>query len=284
MNPVRAALTCVALLALAPVFGSSGAAHAQNTDSRPVTPIAPVRASLQPAAVPWGPGERFTYKVKWGFLTLGQGSLAVPTLDTVRGVPSYHIQLRMKGGKLGMNVDDDFSSWLGVEDLSSRRFVQDIHEIRYKALREYEIYPEEGRWERLDRDESGETQDANPLDEVSFIYWARTLPLEVGESYEYSNYFKDTGNPVVLNVLRKETIEVPAGTFETIVVQPIIKTKGLFSQDGEAEMFFTDDERRMLVRLETKMSVGNLSLHLEGFQEGRALAGMVKADSSVGNE
>lgn len=247
-----------------------------------VPAIAPVRASLQPAPVPFGPGEQFTYKVKFGFLTLGQGVLAVHAVDTVRGVPSYQLKLAMNGGKLGLNVNDDYRSWLGIEDLATRRYIQDIHQVGYHRKREYEIYPEERRWERLDVDEDGETLADAPLDEVSFLYWVRTLPLEVGDTYTYQNYFKDRGNPVVLHVLRKETIEVPAGTFETIVVRPIVQSRGLFSEDGEAEVYFTDDDRRMLVRLESSMSIGNLSLHLETYQEGRALAASSSAVTPQG--
>lgn len=255
----------------------------------------PVEASLKPAQVPWGPGERFNYKVKWGFFTLGGGSLSVEGVDQIRGVPSYRIKMRMKGGRLGLNVDDDFSSWLGVEDLASRRFIQDIDEVNYERLREFEIFPEQQRWEQrniepdadeatnAEIDDEGPTTNGAPLDEISFLYWVRTLDLEVGQTYTYTNYFKDKGNPVVLQVLRTETIEVPAGEFETIVIRPIIQTKGMFSEDGEAEVFFTNDEQRILVRLETKLSIGNLSLHLESAEMGRRLAGAEGPNPTTGN-
>ena len=77
----------------------------------------------------------------------------------------------------------------------------------------------------------------------------------------------------MLKVLRKETIEVPAGTFNTVVVQPIIQTDGLFGQGGEAEVFFTDDERRILVHMRSKVPwVGSLSLHLRSYEPGTRLS------------
>ena len=90
----------------------------------------------------------------------------------------------------------------------------------------------------------GSLDTSEPLDDVAFLYYARTLPLEVGETYTINRYFREDGNPVVLRVLRKETIRMPAGTFNTIVVQPIIQTDGLFGEGGEAEVYFTDDARR----------------------------------------
>jgi hypothetical protein len=94
----------------------------------------------------------------------------------------------------------------------------------------------------------------------------------VGETYELELYFRQDRNPVTLQVLRRETIEVPAGTFDTIVIRPIIKTDGLFGEGGEAELYFTDDERRLLVRMESRvLRIGSLSLHLRNFEEGRLL-------------
>ena len=113
---------------------------------------------------------------------------------------------------------------------------------------------------------------SRPLDEVSFLYYARTLPLEVGQTYTLNQYFKKDGNPVVLKVLRKERVRVPAGTFETIVVRPIIKTKGLFSEGGEAEVYFTDDERRIMVQMRSRVPVvGSISLHLKEYRPGEPL-------------
>jgi len=230
-----------------------------------------VTASTVAAPVPFGPGERLTYKVKWGIFTLGTGSLSVEAIESVRGRPSYHLNMRLDGGRLGLTVHDDFNSWLDVETLASRRFIQSIHEINRKRLWEYEIYPEEGRWER-NHGQEGETMDVAPLDDVSFMFFVRTLPLLPGDVYTFDRYFKETGNPTELRVLRRETIEVPAGVFETVVVQPIIKTSGMFSDGGEAELYFTDDERRLLVYMKTNLSIGNLTLHLEEIEEGRKLA------------
>ena len=84
----------------------------------------------------------------------------------------------------------------------------------------------------------------------------------------FNRYFKKEGNPVVIKVLRKEVKEVPAGTFNTIVIQPIIQTSGLFSEGGEAELYFTDDEDRFLVYMRTKLPIFSMTLHLEEVTRG----------------
>jgi hypothetical protein len=109
----------------------------------------------------------------------------------------------------------------------------------------------------------------SPLDDVSFLYFIRTLPLEVGKTYTFNRYWKDDSNPVIARVLRKETIVVGAGRFRTIVVQPIIKTKGLFSEGGKAEVYFTDDDKRILVAIKSKVKVlKSLDLTLDKYEPG----------------
>ena len=93
---------------------------------------------------------------------------------------------------------------------------------------------------------------ADPLDDAAFMYFVRTIPLEVGKTYDFNRYFRPDRNPVQIRVLRKETIKVPAGTYQTIVIQPIIKSKGIFSEKGHAEMWLTDDSRRLLVQMKTR--------------------------------
>ena len=79
---------------------------------------------------------------------------------------------------------------------------------------------------------------------------------------------------MVLRVLRRDTVEVPAGTFPVIVVQPIIRSSGTFGEGGKAELFFSDDPRRLLVKMESSSPIGRLSLHLRTITEGRRLATM----------
>lgn len=230
------------------------------------------RINAELAPVPFGPGERLEYQVKLGAFTVGESWMRVHGIERVRGHRTYHVSMGIRGGIPMARVDNLLESWIDVESLSSRRFVQDQDEVRTKRFRQFEFYPEERRYERADIDEAGELPTDQPLDEIAFVYYVRTLPLEVGETYELDRYFQEDGNPVVVKVLRRDEIEVPAGTFRTIVVQPVIQTRGLFGEGGEAEIHFSDDSRRLLVQLRSRVPVmGSLSLHLRNITPGRSL-------------
>lgn len=231
--------------------------------------------------VPFGPGEHMSYMVKLGIFEVGEGYMSVQGLDTIRGHPTYHLTMYIAGGVPFYSMEDKFESWLDARTLVSRRFRQDQQEGDWTRYRQFEFFPEEARFERADNDETGDLPNREPLDDISFVYFVRSLPLEVGETYTFNRYFKEDGNPVTIEVLRKDRIEVPAGKFETIVVKPIIKTDGLFSEGGRAEIHFTDDERRMLVYMKSRIPVvGNLTLHLKEVQMGTR----VTEEASSGEE
>lgn len=226
------------------------------------------------ADVPFGPGERATYKVSVGlFGSVGEGSMEVVSVDTIHGHPTYQLRFDLEGGVLFAKVDDTFRSWMDVSSLFSRRFEQRQHEVNFRRHRIFDFLPEDGKWERIDRDETGDLASNEPLDDVSFLYFVRTIPLEVGETYTFHRYYREDSNPVILKVLRRERVNVPAGTFDTIVVQPIIKTDGLFGEGGEAEVYFTDDDQRILVQMRSRVPIlRHLNLVLESYTPGMPLS------------
>lgn len=262
---------------LVPLAASAQEAEEEGADSVFVVP--PVDSSA--ARVPFGPGEHLTYKVKVGIFGAGEGHMSIVGLDTVRGHSAYQIQMGIDGGLAMFKVKDSYQSWLDVGRLMTWRFIQDIHEVNYKSYRHYEMYPDRQLWDREDNDEFGPLGSELPLDDIAFIYYVRTLPLEVGESYTLDRYFKVDGNPVVINVIRRDERETEAGKFQTIVVKPVIKTAGLFGEGGDAELHFTDDERRILVYLKSNIPKfpGSLTLHLKTIEEGLPLHPEARAEA-----
>jgi hypothetical protein len=259
-------LALVAVLPLGLVAAGAGESFARQSQLG-------VTAWSRFDAPPFGIGEKAEYQVKLGGITVGSGAMEITGVQQVNGHDTFHAVMRLSGGLPLARVDDRFESWIDVDGLFSRRFKQDQKEITFKRKRTYEFYPERKMFRRLDNGELGTIPTDRPLDDVAFLYFVRTLPLKPGDVYTIPRYFKEDGNPVVIKVLRRETIEVPAGKFNTVVVQPIIKTDGLFGEGGEAEVYFTDDSRRMLVQLRSKVPVvGSLSLHLKEYRAGQPFA------------
>jgi hypothetical protein len=241
-------------VAVAPLLVPSGA-YAQTSSSAP-----------KHAKVPFAAGERLEYEVKFGALRVGRAHMEVVALDSLRGRRAWHTAFWVQGGNFLYRVNDVYESWMDAETLSSLRFVQELEEGGKDTERRFEIYPERAVFIQTSKKNAKEEKSVSqPLDDGSFLYFLRTIPLTVGQTYDFDRYFRPDRNPVRIRVLRKERIKVPAGTFNAIVVQPVIKTKGIFSENGHAEIWLSDDDRHIMLQLKSKLSFGSLNLYLKSY-------------------
>jgi hypothetical protein len=262
--PCPSSCNRLALVALALTLGSAVALPAQRPNGRS----------------PFGVGESLIYDVRYLFATVGTGKMEVTGIEDVRGRDAWRVRLEIDGGIPGFRVRYLLESWIDTATFSSLRFVSESNEAGRLRRDAYEIFPERGTYSEVLRRYNEKTKSwdetrldnqaatADPLDQAAFLFFARTQPLDVGVSYSFPRYFKPDRNPVQLTVLRREKTTLPAGPFSTIVVRPVFKTRGLFSQNGRAEVWFTDDDRRLMVRMETSLAFGTVSLLLKEFQNG----------------
>lgn len=209
-------------------------------------------------------GERLLFDGKFGPIRLGRASMHVVGLDTVRGDPTIHFRFLMNANLAGLyRMNNRFDSWVGREDFYSRRFIQDYDESNQKRTNVYEIYPDSAIYTRPDVD-TALASTANPLDDTAFFYFVRTLDLEPGQRFEFNRYFRPDRNPVIIEVLERDTIDVPAGRFETVVIHPIIKGGGIFKESANARMWISDDPRRLIVQMKSNFAFGTVTLRLTG--------------------
>jgi hypothetical protein len=215
---------------------------------------------------PFAVGERMEYEVRFGPLKVGNGHMEVVALENIRGRETWHTAFWVQGGTFFYKVNDVYESWIDTASFSSLRFVQQLEEGSSDKERRYDIYPERQVYYEMHKNPPREHPSAHdPLDDGSFLYFIRTIPLTVGQTYDFDRYFRPDRNPVRIRVLRRERITVPAGTFDAIVIQPVIKTTGIFSENGQALVWLSDDDRKIMLQLKSKLSFGSLNLYLKSY-------------------
>ena len=270
-----ARLACLALLA-ASIPGTSDLAGQGSAGE--------VTDDVFSESWPFEIGETSEYAVLFGPVNFGRMHLRVEAQDTIRGTPAYRLSMEMKGGVPFYRMDDRTVSWLAPDPYRSLRFEENLRQGGYRRQRRWELDHEALAATRQDWNEEAEAylphrrqrdlpMPPGALDEISYLYLIRTLPLEVGRTYEFDRYFEEDGNPVVVEVLRRERVRVPAGTFDTIVLRPTIQTDGLFGEEGQAEVFISDDDRRLIVQIRSRMKIGGVDMYLRGFEQNEAETG-----------
>jgi hypothetical protein len=216
--------------------------------------------SSSPRRPPFAGGERLSYDVSFGKVHVGSGEMRFIGRDTVRGHEAWTATFTISGGFSRFSVRDTTKSWFDSLTFTSFRFVQLLNEPGGHPRRDMQIFPERQVYRKNEEPERPSV--ADPVDDVSLVYLMRTLALEPGQCYEFHRYFEPDGNPIVVHVLRRERIVVPAGTFNAIVLRPEITTSGIFSQNGRAELWLVDDSTHAVLQLKTHLAFGSINLYL----------------------
>ena len=100
-------------------------------------------------------------------------------------------------------------------------------------------------------------------DTLSIIYAVRRLPLEVGETYRLPLLDGDDIETLVVPVEGRMELK----GHQVLEVRPYTMEDGEREEDGQWELFLTDDERRIPVRMKLALSFGRLLLDMTDYRD-----------------
>jgi hypothetical protein len=216
----------------------------------------------------FGVGERLLFDVNYGIITAGYAEMTIPQLDTVMGNTTFKVQFNVRSTPtfdFFFEVRDRYETYLDTAGIFPWRFEQHIKEGKYK--RDYTaMFDHRSRMAR-----TGEGDFEIPAyvhDIMSAFYYARTIDyskFKVGQKVHLYNFFKGKTNPLDIKYLGKQKVDVEAGTFNCIIVEPMVKEGGLFKSEGRILIWLTDDERKIPVKVNTKVIIGSIDAELREY-------------------
>jgi hypothetical protein len=212
-------------------------------------------------------GERLTFSVRYGMIRAGEATMEVVGVEDAFGHPSYHVVSRARSNGVFdtiYRVRDIVESWMDVDYLFSRRFRKALREGNYRADQDIEMDQEN----RLARYQDGRVFEFvhGAMDVLSAFYYVRTLDLKVGQDLMLDSHADRKNYPLKVIVRGRERVSTPAGRFDCLVVEPMLRTPGLFKHEGKLTIWLTDDDRRMPVLMKSKIPVGSISVTMTGFK------------------
>lgn len=200
-----------------------------------------------------------------GVGTIGRAIMSVEGPVDVRGTPTYLLRSQTRAGMGPFKGSQLMESWLDPLMVRSLRFHEQEHRFFRSHSITVEILPNDRRWTG-DDGSSGESITNTPLDELSFIYYLRTLPREMDTLYEVSTHFDATRNPVIIRESRGGRIETPSGVFVTTLVEMRVHDPRRYRGDGIIRVFLSDDRCRLPVRIESSVpGVGSFVLTMDSY-------------------
>src|SRR3954468_1606719 len=220
-----------------------------------------------PAPYPFSVGETLRYEAKLGYFSVGTASVSVTRMVQERGTPAFEFAMEGQGGPPGWRVSYDLTSHVASNQFESLRFQRRLVQAGKVDEHAYIIIPDSARYR-----EEGVPGDwaapAEPLDELAFLYYLRSAPLQVGKTYSLQRYFKTGYNPIQVRVAGKESCALPNGSSTSCLAVEV-------SSRGEMmRVWFTDDKQRLPAQLEIPLPFGNVTLSLvEAGKQGGGDAG-----------
>lgn len=209
------------------------------------------------APYPFAVGETLTYDARLGYFPVGTATAAVSRLARERGKEAFVFAMTGEGGMPGVRVRYELTSWVGTGTFASLRFHKkliqgsSVDEERYQIVADSSRYRQEG----VARDWA---TPPGALDELAFLYYLRTVPLQPGRSFTVTRYFKTGYNPIDVRVLERRTLTLPDGSSVPGVAVEIS------AHGSTMGVRFTDDARRLPVEIDLPLPYGSVTLELTG--------------------
>ncbi|MBI5709183.1 MAG: DUF3108 domain-containing protein [Candidatus Eisenbacteria bacterium] len=260
-----AVLLSVALVAPAPAADSTLAPPPDSGDitASVLVPGPGGRQVLPPAAEPFRIGESLKFSVQYGFIHAGSAWLEVPAVRDWSGRPVYQLVARAESNAFFSRfykVRNRIESYWDRHGLYSWRYFEDRREGRFKTRSE--IVFDHDRNQAVYDDGRVFPTPPRVQDALSSFYYTRFQALPLGGSVVFDYHASRKSQPLRVKVLGRERIETPAGTFDCVAIEPILKAGGIFKNQGRLVIWITDDSRRMPVLMKSKVIIGSISVVL----------------------
>ncbi len=222
-------------------------------------------AAQSPASLPFQVGEELTYRVRVsGVDGKGHATMKVDGPADVRGTETWRLSFVVKTKVGFLSAENRSESWIDPVRMASVRFHKLERQPLSKHRERVNMFPESRAFE-VEGGASGTSGTDEPLDELSFIYFLRTVPLADGATYQFDRHFDPARNPVSIRVVKRELLATPAGAFPAVVVEMRVRDpKRYGDRAGVLLIHFSDDHCRLPLRIESDVPMaGRAILTLE---------------------
>ena len=255
-----------------PIFNDEKLIDLQDRKLGPLAALSPQSDSALSA--PWQ-GEQLKFGLYYSGIKVGTAYIKNRGIVDINGRSAYVIQTSAFSAPVidtVFKVRDINLSWLDAQNFYSLGYSQSLREGHYQrdewVLFDYpaKIYHGELSKKSGSREISG-TLTAPVLDMLTALYFVRGQNLENGKDVVFDIINREEQYPLIVKIIKRETIKTPAGKFKCVVVEPQFRGEGIFVSKGKSlQVWLTDDERKLPVKMKTEVFIGSVSAQLLEYQ------------------
>lgn len=225
----------------------------------------------RPKVDPFRVGERVVLSVNYFNVSAGDIILEARPRRVVNGRSVYHFAATARSNRvfsMFYSVRNNAETFVDYETLLPLTLTYDANESsRVKEIRSFfdsekniaRVWEKEVRRGEDERKKELEWE-IEPFAQnvLSAIFYIRNFTLTPGKTFEFRIADNEKNYTFTGEVLRREVLSTPVGDLPTVVVKPTFQAEGSFSPSGDNLLWFTDDHRKLLVRIEAKVRIGTL--------------------------
>lgn len=237
----------------------------------------PAFPAPSPAQSPFRVGERLTYNLSWGALSVGTAVLEIAERQTFLGRPVVKLIHTARSNdyvSLIYPVNNRVESLL--DEVGTYPYHLFFKRREGKRKNDIEVvFDQAAHKATFTKDGRSETVDIPPRvqDSLSCLYFFRTLPATaIGSSTSIDVHHDKKNYHLELRVEGTEHIKGPTGEFDTIRVLAIMPYKGLFLNEGNVRVWLTNDVARVPVLMKAKVTIGSVTATLTSIEGAAVLA------------
>lgn len=237
--------------------------------------VALALAAVLPAAagegLPFAPGEQIDLTVH--YLGIKMGSMRISVGKAEGAVLPLFFQTRTEGLAAIADVRQHIATYWDSETLLPRTSQLDAKEMNYWHSDTTRFDREAGKATVTVRRKSGVGEDVvnvppGTLDFLSMVFVLRTRPLAVGGKHPFQILAGKKVTAVDAEVMAREEVDTGMGRMPAFKVRVPTSFTGQFSEKEPTFVWFSDDARRIPVRIVAGFAIGRAVASLTAYQPG----------------
>ncbi len=225
--------------------------------------------AAEPSCFPFV-GEKMRFSVSWEFVNAGSADVNI----TAMGDDGYKVHNFAR-------TNDFFDMFKRVRDtlvsegicrgekMQSTLFTTDQLERKYSAKKHVEYLWQENKvkYRKNDKVEMFDVA-AGHLNVLDAFYLTRIYPPDKEQPLSIPVFDSAEKYDVTVKLLKHDKMRAPWGEWvDCLVIQPELKTEGVFTSVGVIKIWLTDDERRIPLKITANIKIGRIIVRLKEYSK-----------------